>query len=306
MKNIIVGLLAVLSIVNDCFAQEKSQNDVYARNIAIVFDSSGSMDEKIDRRTRKIDAAKAAIRQVVASLPASTNVGLFIFGGGVRDNAVPIGPKNDATFSDAIAPVYPNGSTPLTEYIRRAADQILLQREKNLGYGWYQIIVVTDGEADNKSTMVSVAKETLRRGIALDVVGVGMTSEHTLAKVSTSYRAANDIESLNKALTEIVAETTVMTDANVNDDFEIIKSLSDEQCKTILTTLGSSENQPLFEKPKTIATVSQQSDSSTATVNSNPPIQNPSTFSGTDIVIIILSGITVVSSLVIIIAKISG
>ena len=163
MKNFIFALLSVLLLTTLSFAQERT--NIYARNIIIVFDASGSMEENISTgngRIQKITAAKNAVRKVVAALPPSTNVGLFVFGNVRNSNPVPIGPKNDALISDAIAGIGASGGTPLGEYIQKAADQLLAQREKNLGYGWYQLIVVTDGEANDKSLMDKVATEVLR------------------------------------------------------------------------------------------------------------------------------------------------
>jgi uncharacterized protein YegL len=233
------------------------------------------MEESISTgngRIQKIAAAKNAVRKVVAALPPSTNVGLFVFGNVRNSNPVPIGPKNDDLINDAIAGIGASGGTPLGEYIQKAADQLLAQREKNLGYGWYQLIVVTDGEANDKKLMDRVATEVLRRGLAMDVIGVGMTNAHSLAKRSTSYRAANDTTALDKALEEVTAETGSNISTS-NDDFELISWLSEDQAKGIISTLGNNENQPLFEKPKVFEAAVQQP----TPPNTEPPqAQQPS------------------------------
>lgn len=258
MKNLVFAILSLLFVSNFSFAQERT--DVYARNIIIVFDASGSMEDSISSdggRIQKITAAKNAVRKVLAALPSNTNIGLFVFGNVRNNNPVTIGPKNDILINEAIAGISAGGGTPLGEYIQKAANQLLLQREKNLGYGWYQLIVVTDGEANDKGHMDNVAKEVLRRGLSIDVIGVGMSSTHSLAKRSTSYRAANDAAALDKALQEVTAETGSNSSAN-NDDFELISWLSEDQAKTIISTLGNTENQPLFEKPKLSQVVTEQ------------------------------------------------
>ena len=309
MKNFIFALLSVLLSVllltTPGFAQERT--NLYARNIVIVFDASLSMEENISTgsgRIQKITAAKNAVRKVVAALPPNTNVGLFVFGNVRNYNPVPIGPKNDALISDAIAGIGASGGTPLGEYIQMAADQLLVQREKNLGYGWYQLIVVTDGEANNKSLMDKVATEVLRRGLAMDVIGVGMTNTHSLAKRSTSYRAANDTAALDKALEEVTAETGSNSSTN-NDDFELISWLSEDQAKGVISTLGNNENQPLFEKPKVFEAPVQQSaaakvESLTAQGTSQPVVQG-----GIPTTVIVFFGIIGAILLIVVIVIIS-
>lgn len=305
MKNFILALLSVLLLVTTGFAQERT--NVYSHNIVIVFDASGSMEENISTgngRIQKIAAAKNAVRKVVAALPPDTNIGLFVFGR-VRDsNPVPIGPKNDALISDAIAGIEASGGTPLGEYIQKAADQLLAQRQKNLGYGWYQLIVVTDGEANDKSLMDKVATEVLRRGLAMDVIGVGMTNTHSLAKRSTSYRAANDTAALDKALQEVTAETGSNLSTS-NEDFELISWLSEDQARGIISTLGNNENQPLFEKPKVFEAPAQQATSANIEASPAPAVSQQASKGGIPIPVFIFFGLIVAVAIIFFIVAMS-
>jgi len=271
MKNIIALFVTLLCSCINSFAQE-SKTDLYADNIVIVFDASGSMADPISSNDRsvKLNVAKYSLKQVVSGMKDNTNIGLFVFGNVTNNNPVPIGPKNLSNLVYAIEGIQPGGGTPLGEFIEKAANQLLQQRQKNLGYGRYKILVVTDGEATDVGKMQEVAPEVLKRNLSLDVIGVGMTKEHQLAKMSTSYRAANDAESLNKALQEIVAETPAMTQSNAgNDDFETIKWLSNEQANAVILTLGNNENQPLFQKAtsnENVSATNQNIDPGTAAV----------------------------------------
>lgn len=271
MKNVIACLMAFVFSCVTSFAQD-TKTDLYADNIIIVFDASASMGDSIGTgdRSIKIAVAKSSLRQVVAKLRDNTNIGLFVFGNVSNTNPVPIAPKNVKNLNYAIDNIKDGGGTPLGEFIEKAANQLLQQRQKNLGYGRYKILVVTDGEATDRNKMASVAPEVLKRNLSLDVIGVGMTSEHQLAKMSTSYRAANDTDALNKALQDIVAETPAkVKDVSGSDnDFDLIKGLSDEQAKTIILTLGNTENQPLFEKPKAFEIEAPQSTENVTSQNS--------------------------------------
>jgi len=60
---------------------------VYTDNVVIVLDASGSMAERMRGfRASKMEAAKAALLDVLKQIPATTHVGLLVFSGrGVRD-----------------------------------------------------------------------------------------------------------------------------------------------------------------------------------------------------------------------------
>ena len=52
------------------------------------------------------------------------------------------------------------------------------------------------------------APAVMARGINLDVIGVGMSATHSLAKMAHSYRKANDARSLERAVAEVFAEVS--------------------------------------------------------------------------------------------------
>lgn len=279
MKKIIASFIVALFSI-PCFAQEKT-TDIYANNIVVVFDASGSMGDPIGNRdsTIKIIAAKKALKQVLSKTDNNTNIGLFVFGDVSNNNPVPLGPRNIALLNKSIDSIQTGGSTPLGEYLEKAANQLLQQRQKNMGYGRYKILVVTDGEATDGSKMRQVAPEIMKRNLNLDVIGVGMNGEHELAKMSSSYRAANDTVSLNKALADIVAETPAKNTDSSND-FALIQGLTEEQAKVIVLVLGNNENQPLFQKPKSLTQAADESKTKTS--------QFPTFFTGIIIVIVIV------------------
>ena len=54
------------------------------------------------------------------------------------------------------------------------------------------------------------AGEIEARGIVLDVVGVAMSTDHTLKRKANSYRSADDPDSLVQAVEEIFAEVCII------------------------------------------------------------------------------------------------
>ncbi len=244
MKKLAFIFLSFL-ISSLAFAQEE-----YLRNnILIVFDASGSMGEYLSKNERviKIDTAKESLAKVLENVDGNTNVGILVFGSVYTDYIYELGPVDKKKISKVIGEIGAGGGTPLGKYMEKAANILLAQRDKQFGYGSYKVLVVTDGEASDSGLMRRVAPETIRRGISIDVIGVGMNQEHELAKMSSSYTAANDTASLLKALNKIVLAET--GNANIDSkDFNLINPLTEEQAKELLSNLNTTNNKELFAK----------------------------------------------------------
>lgn len=237
--------------------------DVYDDNVVIVLDASGSMDERMSgTNIRKIDAAKQALKGVVQKIPSNTNVGFLVFSGrGYRDEWLyPLSQKNDEKLLFAIDIPESGGGTPLGEYIKKGADILLAQREKQHGYGTFRLLVVTDGEANDQGRVERYTPEVIARGIRVDVIGVNMAKDHTLATRVHSYRRANDPESFTKALTEVFAEVSNSSNdaASSDEAFEIVGALPTEVATAILSSLSSTGNHPIGEKPRPKADTQSQ------------------------------------------------
>jgi hypothetical protein len=93
--------------------------------------------------------------------------------------------------------------------------------------------------------------DVIARGIIMDVIGVGMQSDHTLAKKAHSYRRANDPAALSRALAEVFAEVSnTVTDFAHVDAFDVIAPIPDQVAMAIIQALSASGNHPIGEKPK--------------------------------------------------------
>src|SRR6185436_6992280 len=76
-----------------------------ADNVVIVLDCSGSMNERLaGTQTKKMDAAKEALKAVIQKVPQNTRIGLIVFGLASQreDWAYPLGPRDDARLTAAI------------------------------------------------------------------------------------------------------------------------------------------------------------------------------------------------------------
>jgi len=188
-------------------------------NFYFAFDMSGSMNEKCSGK-RKIDGAKEAVARFMKNIPDDVNIGLMIFGTRSGDGyaeTLPIGSGNKDEFLKIIESLQPEGQTPLGEALLASVDMITEQYKKQLGYGTYRIIIITDGEQtgiDLKQPCNYLARHGF---IGLYSIGLCMKSSHTLKKYSLSYRDANNYEELEQALVDATAESEVF-DANLFDE----------------------------------------------------------------------------------------
>ncbi len=186
------------------FDEEEGEASL-VRNFYFIFDASGSMEDVCSGK-RKIEGAKEAVNSFLTKVPKEANLGLLVFDGsdneGFRE-VVPIGPGNRERFRNEINAVAANGGTPLAEAMHFGVDRMITQYKKQLGYGEYRLIIVTDGEADH---IPKAARYALKYKIPIYAIGLCMDNLHPLKNYALSYREANNYEDLAKALEETVAE----------------------------------------------------------------------------------------------------
>ncbi len=235
-------------------AGAEAQDRVYSDNVVIVLDGSGSMQEPMAAGAlTKMQAAKQALHQVLSQLPTTTQVGLLVFSDSMHDDwPYALGPLDAGRLAAAIDSVSPGGNTPLGQYIKKGGDRLLKQRAKQYGYGSYRLMIVTDGEAQDAGRVNRYTPEVIARGITVDVIGVRMKREHTLATRVHSYRRADDPASLKQAIEEVMAEVSASddTDSAGADAFETLAAIPPEVAGAVVTSLASSGNTPIGEKPR--------------------------------------------------------
>jgi hypothetical protein len=91
----------------------------------------------------------------------------------------------------------------------------------------------------------------ISRGVTVDVIGVAMSQNHTLATKVHSYRRADDPAALNRALTEIFAEIPSSDRGAVESEaFASIAPLPDAVAASMIQAVASLPNHPIGEKPK--------------------------------------------------------
>jgi hypothetical protein len=268
LPQIVGGLVLGLLTAPVASAQEALDN------VVIVLDSSGSMSQPLPGSGMdKMTAAKAALKQVLQTVPESTQVGLLVFSAkGVDDDWVyPLGPRDDARLMQAIERPQPGGGTPLGRYLKKGADRLLEARARQFGYGTFRLLVVTDGEADDSKPVDRYTPEIIARGITLDVIGVAMKQNHTLATRVHSYRSANDPASLKQAIAEVFGEIGgTGHDVAGAEAFAELAPIPGEVAQRMIQALASSGNQPIGERPRSATEAAQPAP---ATAAPAPPAQ---------------------------------
>ncbi len=186
-----------------------------ARNFYFIFDGSGSMRDPLSSDCggdqtfgRKLEGAKWAVAEFLKKVPEEVNLGLYVFDENHRSRSerevVPLGTNTMAAFLQAINAIEAGGGTPLAEAIRFGAEVLARQREQQLGYGEFRLIVVTDGLADDLPQAAEFATEN---AIPIYAIGLCIQEDHPLRQYAVSYRAADNFQDLAKALEATVAET---------------------------------------------------------------------------------------------------
>jgi len=191
--------------------QAGSQSGIsLARNIYFIFDGSGSMADEMGSECgdnqqfrNKLEGAQWAVETFLQKVPDDIQIGLLVFDNeGVRE-VVPLGTQNREAFMQAIKACRAGGGTPLARAMRYGTDQLINQYKKQLGYGEFRLVVVTDGIAKG---IPNAAVYAMSYGFPVYAIGLCVGADHPLRRYAYSYRAANSFDDLAAGLEETLAE----------------------------------------------------------------------------------------------------
>ena len=213
-----------------------------ALHVAVVLDDSGSMlDPMPGSRDNKMSVAKGALREVFEALPPGARVGVFALNspgpaGGYE--LLGIEPHASAEVAGVLDGLQAGGNTPLGERLAEAAAALAAERTARK-YGDYRLLIVTDGEASDPDRLAAAVPRALGAGLTVDVIGVAMAGDHTLATAVDRYRRADDPAALRAALEEVLAESTGTSDAGSATDYELIAPLPEGAAAVALRALSN-------------------------------------------------------------------
>ncbi len=218
--------------------------------VVVVLDDSGSMRNQMrSSRSRKMDAAKEALKTVLADVPDEAEVGVLTLNSRVDGSPwiVPLGSVDRSAIEKQIAWIRADGSTPLGAAMKAATDALLEARRKNI-YGTYRLLVVTDGEATDQVLVEKYLPAIRSRGVVTDVIGVDMRRDHSLATKVNTYRRADNRASLAKAIAEVFAETSDEDAGAGESDYDLLGGLDDQVATAAVQSLAKMSNQPIGEE----------------------------------------------------------
>lgn len=184
----IVGLmLATLAGVPATAATPAAGNDPFGTHtpIMLVIDTSGSMDEVVDRMASlsgtRLDVARSDVLRLVDQLGADQPYGIIAYPGGGRtddDNCsigkqvVDLGAAESTATSAAVRQLDADGDTPTGPALRHAADEL----KRVYGPDARGVVVLfSDGESNcGKTPVCDVAKAIRREGLEVQINPVGL------------------------------------------------------------------------------------------------------------------------------------
>ena len=213
-----------------------------AQHVVVVVDDSGSMDDRMrGQRVRKIEAAKRSLSVVLDGLAVDAEVGVLALNQGW---VLPMQASARSQAKDHVNNLRARGGTPLGTRMKEAADELLSNRKANT-YGDYRLLVVTDGEASDQAVLDHVLPDIMSRGLLVDVIGVAMESEHSLATTVHNYRRADDPASLEHAIATSLAESDPTDAIGGDSDFELLEGFPVEVAPNIINALTSMNDTPV-------------------------------------------------------------
>ena len=180
-----------------------------ARNFLLIFDGSGSMEKsECSGAISKLDAAKQAVAAWSKSVPADANLGLYAFHKqGIL--TLPLASHNRDLFIEAVHRIQAGGTTPLDSAMWNAYQSFTAQGKRQLGYGEYTIVVVTDGIANDAKLLQQAVDMVLTQSpINIYSIGFCIDDRHSLNQPGrTLYRSADNPQQLEQGLRDVLAES---------------------------------------------------------------------------------------------------
>jgi uncharacterized protein with von Willebrand factor type A (vWA) domain len=171
------------------------------KNYYIILDGSGSMTGE------KLAVAKVALKKFISLIPSGSNIALTVFDRNGNYERSSFG-STRAKISSDIDRVAAGGNTPLGKSIEIAGNTLGKQAKKQLGYGEYNLVIITDGQATDPNRMDRAVKKILKKSpIVIHTIGFHIGKGHPLNQPGKIYyKTAKNFDELSKGLEEVLAE----------------------------------------------------------------------------------------------------
>ncbi len=171
------------------------------KNYYIILDGSGSMTGN------KLAVAKVALKKFISLIPLDSNIALTVFDRNGNYERASFGSTRIQLDSE-IDRVRAGGQTPLGRSIEIAGETLDKQSGKQLGYGEYNLVIITDGQATDVGRMKRAVKKILDESpIVIHTIGFQIGEGHPLNQPGRIYyKTAKNFDELSKGLEEVLGE----------------------------------------------------------------------------------------------------
>lgn len=168
----------------------------------IVLDDSGSMGADLE-------AAKQAVLAAVNQLPQDGKVAVLALNKGLVLEPTEVSAAT-RTLPAALAPLIPDGNTPLGSSLFQAYELLGDEAAQQRGFGSYRALITTDGQASDGDLLEVAITEILSQSpVELATIGIGIGEGHPLNMPGfTEYVSVNSVDGLADALVKATAEQT--------------------------------------------------------------------------------------------------
>jgi len=172
------------------------------KNYYIIFDGSGSMAGE------KLEIARKALTRFIRVIPDKSNIGLTSFDGSGFFERSPIG-SSKSDIIKQVEKIRAGGNTPLGGCIDIAYEKLGAQAARQMGYGEYNLVIITDGEATDGGRMgIAVERILNETPVVIYTIGLRIGEGHALNQPGKIYyKSADNYEELSKGLESVLAET---------------------------------------------------------------------------------------------------
>jgi Mg-chelatase subunit ChlD len=174
------ALMAGGVAIASCIASADSALSETGRSVALVLDASGSMNAKLPDGATRIDAAKAAVADLVGKLPGDTRLALRAYGHqsptqakNCQDTALLVGFDSVASNKSAVVAaargIRAQGYTPITYVLKLAAQDLAKENAESR-----VVVLVSDGRETCAADPCAAAKALAEADARLVVHTVGL------------------------------------------------------------------------------------------------------------------------------------
>jgi hypothetical protein len=169
----------------------------------VLFDNSGSMTERdCSGNLSKFNLARKALKRFARTVPLKAPLALMVFANSGAKVVVPfgVGATHRDQFDRTLDGLSADMGTPLRGALGDAYKVMTEQGQRQLGYGTYRLVTLTDGESGDGNP-AATAKDIAKTPIELMVIGFCTGKGHSLnIPGHTRYFTAGNPEELTKGL----------------------------------------------------------------------------------------------------------